>query len=96
MTPGAFRTARVTPVLGRGLQDADAAPGAPAVVVLGYDLWQRSLIGRPDVIGLIATFGGTKATVVGVMPEGFAYPSTSRPGHRCNSARRTARSRANR
>ena len=74
MTPAAFRTARVTPVLGRGLQDADAAPGAPAVVVLGYDLWQRALSGRPDVMRLIATFGGTKATVVGVMPQGFAYP----------------------
>ncbi len=74
MTPGAFRTARVAPVLGRGLQDADAVPGAPAVVVLGYDLWQRSLSARPDVVGLIATLGGTPATVVGVMPEGFAYP----------------------
>lgn len=74
MTPGAFRTARVAPLLGRGLQDADAVPGAPAVVVLGYDIWQRSLSGRPDVIGLIATLGGTPATVVGVMPEGFAYP----------------------
>ena len=74
MTPDAFRTARVTPVLGRGLQEADAAPGAPAVVVLGYHLWQRSLSGRPDVIGLIATLAGTPATVIGVMPEGFAYP----------------------
>jgi putative ABC transport system permease protein len=74
MTPGAFRTARVAPLLGRGLQDADAMPGAQAVVVLGYDLWQRSLSGRPDVVGLVATLGGAPATVVGVMPEGFAYP----------------------
>src|SRR5687768_5163266 len=74
MTPGAFRTARVAPLLGRGLQDADAMPGAPAVVVLGYGLWQRSLGGRPDVVGLITTLGGAPATVVGVMPEGFAYP----------------------
>ncbi|HEX5108666.1 MAG TPA: FtsX-like permease family protein [Vicinamibacterales bacterium] len=74
MTPGAFRTARVAPALGRGLQDADAMPGAPAVVVLGYDLWQRSLSGRPDVVGLIAMLSGTPATVIGVMPEGFAYP----------------------
>lgn len=74
MTPGAFRTARVAPVLGRGLQDADSVPGAPAVVVLGYDLWQRSLSARPDVVGLTATLGGTPATVIGVMPEGFAYP----------------------
>jgi putative ABC transport system permease protein len=74
MTPGAFGTARIAPVLGRGLQDADAMPGAPAVVVLGYDLWQRSLGGRPDVVGSIVQFGGTPATVIGVMPEGFAYP----------------------
>ncbi len=74
MTPGAFRTARVAPLLGRGLQEADAAPGAPAVVVLGHDLWQRSLSGRPDVVGLVATLAGTPATVIGVMPEGFAYP----------------------
>ncbi len=74
MTPGAFRTARVAPILGRGLQDADTMPGAPAVVVLGYDLWQRSLGGRSDVVGVIATLGGTPATVVGVMPEGFAFP----------------------
>jgi predicted permease len=74
MTPGAFGTARVEPVRGRGLQDVDAMPGAPAVVVLGYDTWQRALSGRPDVVGLVATLGGTPATVVGVMPEGFAYP----------------------
>jgi putative ABC transport system permease protein len=74
MTPDAFRTARVAPMLGRGLQDADAMPGAPSVVVVGYDLWQRFLGGRPDVVGVIATLGGTPATVVGVMPEGFAYP----------------------
>jgi predicted permease len=74
MTPAAFRTARVAPVLGRGLQDADAMPGAPAVVVLDYDLWQRSLGNRPDVVGAIVQLGGTPATVIGVMPEGFAYP----------------------
>lgn len=74
MTPDAFRTAHVAPVLGRGLQDADAMPGAPTVVVLGYDLWQRSLGGRLDAVGSIVQLGGIPVTVVGVMPEGFAYP----------------------
>jgi predicted permease len=74
MTPDAFQTARVAPLLGRGLQDADAIPGAPAVVVLGYDIWRRSLGRRPDVVGLVVTLGSTPATVIGVMPEGFAYP----------------------
>ena len=96
MPLGAFRTARVVPLLGRGLQDVDAMPGAQAVVVLGYDLWQRSLSGRPDVVGLVATLGGTPATMVGVIPEGFAYPYNQQPGHRCNSALRTTHSMANR
>jgi putative ABC transport system permease protein len=75
MTPGAFRTARVAPVLGRGLQDADARPDAPAVVVLRYDLWQRSLGGRADIVGWIVGVGATRATVIDVMPEDFAYPA---------------------
>jgi putative ABC transport system permease protein len=41
LTATAFRTARVTPLIGRGLLDADEKPGAPGVVVLGYDVWQR-------------------------------------------------------
>jgi putative ABC transport system permease protein len=39
LTATAFRTARVTPLIGRGLLDADEKPGAPGVVVLGYDVW---------------------------------------------------------
>ena len=74
MTPGAFRAARMAPVLGRGLQDADAMPGAPAVVVVGHDLWRRSLGGRSDVVGSIVRLGTTPATVIGVMPENFGYP----------------------
>jgi putative ABC transport system permease protein len=74
MTAAAFRTARVTPLLGRGLLDSDEAPGAPEIVVLGYDLWQREWEGRQDVIGSDVTLGDTKVTVVGVMPAGFRYP----------------------
>ena len=70
----AFRTARVTPLLGRGLLDADEKPGAPGVVVLGYDVWQRSFEGRHEVVGSTVKLGGTPVTVVGVMPEGFRYP----------------------
>src|SRR5690349_16908889 len=37
MTASAFRIARVPPLLGRPLIDEDERPGAPAVVVIGYD-----------------------------------------------------------
>ena len=74
LTTAAFRTARMPPLRGRALLDSDERPGAPAVVVLGYDVWQRSLGGRQDVVGSVVKLGNTPATVIGVMPEGFGYP----------------------
>ena len=74
LTAAAFRTARVPPLLGRGLLDSDEMPGAPGVIVLGYDVWQRSFGGRRDVIGSAVKLGNTSATVIGVMPDGFGYP----------------------
>src|SRR5918994_5201603 len=73
LTAAAFRTARVPPLLGRGLLDSDELPGAPGVIVLGYGVWQRSFGGRRDVIGSTVKLGNTSATVIGVMPDGFGY-----------------------
>ena len=94
VTATAFRTARVSPLLGRGLLDSDERPGAPAVVMLGYDVWQRSFGGRHDVVGSVVKLGSTPATVIGVMPAGFNTRTTTLPGRHCSSAHRTARSRA--
>jgi putative ABC transport system permease protein len=74
LTAAAFRTARVPPMFGRPLLDSDEMPGGPGVILLGYDLWQRSLGGRPDVVGTVVKLGNTPATVIGVMPDGFGYP----------------------
>jgi predicted permease len=74
ITAAAFRAARVSPLLGRALLESDEVPGAPGVVVLGYEVWQRSLGARQDVIGSEVKLGESPATVVGVMPEGFGYP----------------------
>ena len=74
LTAAAFRAARVSPLLGRAVLDSDEVPGAPGVVVLGYDVWQRSFGARQDVIGSEVKLGERPATVVGVMPDGFGYP----------------------
>jgi putative ABC transport system permease protein len=74
LTAAAFRTARVSPLLGRALLDSDERPAAPTVVMLGYDVWQRSFGGRHDVVGSVVKLGKTPATVIGVMPDGFRYP----------------------
>jgi putative ABC transport system permease protein len=74
MTAAAFGAARVAPLFGRGLLEDDQRIGAPGVVVLGYDVWQRSLGGRQDVLGAVVKVGDTPAAVIGVMPNGFGYP----------------------
>ena len=77
-TASAFRVARVPPLVGRPLLDGDEQPGAPPVVVLGYTLWQRHFDGRDDVVGKTVRLGRVVTTVVGVMPEGFAFPVNHR------------------
>jgi putative ABC transport system permease protein len=74
MTASGFRIARVAPMLGRYLLDEDERPGAPAVIVIGYDFWQQRYGGRPDVLGMTLRLGSDPHTIVGVMPETFAFP----------------------
>ena len=69
-----FRVARVQPLVGRPIADADAAPGAAPVVVIGHDVWQRRFAGARDVIGRELRLGKDVHTVVGVMPDGFQFP----------------------
>lgn len=78
LTASAFRLARVSPVLGRPLIDADERKGAPDVVVIGYTVWKNRFASRDSVIGESVRLGATVHTIVGVMPEGFAFPSSER------------------
>ena len=74
ISPVAFPLTRVPPLLGRPLVEADAAPGAENVVVIGYDVWQSRFNADPSVLGRTLQLSGVPATVVGVMPEQFRFP----------------------
>ena len=74
MSASGFRMSRVPPLLGRTLDEGDERPGAPGVVVIGYNLWQRRFDGDSGIIGSRITMGLQSAEIVGVMPEGFAFP----------------------
>jgi putative ABC transport system permease protein len=76
ISASAFRLTRIPPLTGRFLLDADEVPGAPAVVVLGHEAWQRIFGADADVVGRTVRLGGEPATVVGVMQEGYAFPGT--------------------
>lgn len=64
----------IQPRLGRLLTPEDDADGRPVVVVLSHGLWQRTFGGDPNVIGREIYFDGARATVAGVMPQGFEFP----------------------
>jgi putative ABC transport system permease protein len=74
ITAAAFRIAGVPPLHGRPLQTSDDQPGAPAVLVLGHDVFTGRFNADPLVIGSTVKLGGDAYTVVGVMPPGFAFP----------------------
>jgi putative ABC transport system permease protein len=63
-----FRLVDVVPQLGRTLQPADHAPGAPDVIVISHGLWLRRFGGVPDVVGQRVTLGGEPREIVGVLP----------------------------
>jgi len=74
ISASAFRLVRVPPLVGRPLLPADEQDGAPPVVVIGYGVWHSRFGGDPAVIGRTVQLGSSKHTVVGVMPDGFAFP----------------------
>ncbi len=74
LTVAAFEALGVQPILGRGFQQGDDQVGAPAVVLLGHNLWRDRFGGSPGVIGTTIRASGVQRTVIGVMPETFAFP----------------------
>ena len=75
MTAAAFRLARIPPLVGRMLIEADEDPGAPPVIVIAHDVWKRRFFGDPAIVGRSVRLGSERRTVAGVMPEGFAFPA---------------------
>lgn len=69
-----FALTEVPALLGRSLQAADSEPGAPLVTVLSYQVWQSEFNGSEDIIGRKVRIDDIPATIVGVMPAGYAFP----------------------
>ena len=65
----------VSPLMGRDFTAADNTPGAPKVALIAYGIWQRDFGGATDIVGKGIRLNGKPATVIGVMPQGFAFPT---------------------
>src|SRR6059036_3969601 len=74
ITDSFLRILGVSPSMGRDFRPEDNLPGAEKVALIGYGVWQRDFGGTPDIVGKTLKINGTPATIVGVMPKGFAFP----------------------
>jgi predicted permease len=76
ITADFLRLLAVSPTLGRDFTAADHQPGAAKAALISHSLWQRDFGGGRDVLGRSVRINGKAATVIGVMPPGFAFPGT--------------------
>ncbi|MEP6765833.1 MAG: ABC transporter permease, partial [Gemmatimonadaceae bacterium] len=75
VTGNYFATLGVAPYIGRWVSVEDAAPRAPAVVVLSYGLWKEHFGGNANIVGQSVRISGSPRTVIGVAPPSFAFPT---------------------
>jgi putative ABC transport system permease protein len=66
------------PIRGRHFTPQDDREGAADVVLFGYDLWMHRYAGREDIVGQSILVNSRPHLVVGVMPQGFAFPNNQR------------------
>jgi putative ABC transport system permease protein len=74
ITASGMALTRVRPQLGRILAPSDELPSSPPVLVVSHRAWQGQFAGDPNIIGRVVMLSGVGHEVVGVMPEGFAFP----------------------
>ncbi len=76
VTGNFFDVLGVQPILGRGFRFEETWRGQDRVIALSHALWVSHFGADPDVVGSMIPFGGAGELheIVGVMPEGFAFP----------------------
>ena len=75
VSPSMFPLLRATPQLGRLFTEGEARAGADRVVLLSHGAWTRRFGSDPDIVGSVIDLDSTPYTVVGVLAEGFFFPS---------------------
>jgi putative ABC transport system permease protein len=70
-----FAALRANPAIGRLFTNDEDKPGGSPVVVLSYPLWQRRFGGQASILNQPLALNGKSYTVIGIMPQGFQFPS---------------------
>jgi predicted permease len=72
-----FSTLESNPEVGRAIDADDDQPGHEKVVVISHSLWISNFAASPNVLTQSLVLDGSGYRIIGVMPQGFEYPSSS-------------------
>ena len=88
VSPALFAGLGVSPAIGRMFvaEDGDRPILTDPVVILSYRTWVRYFGADPNIVNRRIALGDTRPTVIGVMPEGFGFPSLAGSSMAKNSA----------
>src|SRR5271157_1657162 len=75
VSPDFLKVFRVQPIIGRDLTAADARKGSAPVVLVSYGYWKQYLGSSQDLSQLHLKVDNAIFSVIGVLPEGFQFPS---------------------
>ena len=78
VTEDFFTVFRAAPVLGRAFTREEVRLGGGDVVVVSHGFWRERLGGSAAALGSSLEIGSRPHTIVGVAPEGFAFPNEAR------------------
>jgi predicted permease len=76
-TSSLFQVLGVQPMLGRAWASSEEVAGRDHLLVISHALWQSRFAGAADVVGRDVRIDGEPWRIIGVMPDGFYYPSPS-------------------
>ena len=78
ITANTFDIIGVRPMLGRNFRAGEDSPSGEKVAILAYSTWRERYSGDANIIGKHIRVNGVPYSVVGVMPEGFAFPNNDK------------------
>jgi putative ABC transport system permease protein len=78
VTANMFDIVGVRPIMGRGFQAGEDTPSGEKVAVLSYSMWRERYNANQNIVGKQIRVNGAPYVVIGVMPDGFAFPNNDK------------------
>jgi len=78
ITANTFDIIGVRPILGRNFRAGEDSPSGEKVAIIAYSTWKQRYNGDAKIIGKNIRVNGVPYSVIGVMPDGFAFPNSDK------------------